>query len=97
VVEKHLCDITQAPTAAGLFTSISAPSSVRSSSDFTFTVAAGVAAGGSTVKPLRLVVQVPSTGITLNSVAAPNTAGVRLVQDFQQVWFLYVHDVPVLS
>jgi hypothetical protein len=65
----------QAPTSSGLFTSISAPTPVRSNADFSFTVAAGVAAGGSTAKPLRLVVQLPSTGITANSVAAPNTAG----------------------
>jgi hypothetical protein len=67
--------LLQAPTLSGLFTTISAPSPTRTNAEFSFTVAAGVAAGSSSLKPLRLVMQVPAAGLTINSVAAPNTAG----------------------
>jgi hypothetical protein len=69
----HADDVPQAPTAA-LFTSIAAPSPVLANDDFTFTVAAGVAADSSLVTPPRLVIQLLSSG-TVKSVAAPNTAG----------------------
>ncbi|KAF6258654.1 hypothetical protein COO60DRAFT_1638986 [Scenedesmus sp. NREL 46B-D3] len=64
----------QAPSATGLFTSISAPSPIRTNANLNFTVAAGVAAGGSSVKPLRLVIQAVNQPSTLYAdISGPST------------------------